>query len=116
MAWGKSRDPLAAFDKLLPQLDLIVADDKTNFELRGDLTPYKKTVGNGGLVVRDTPKVRTPNPKTFGDSRDARELDNFLWQMERYFDVIYTRDERAKVHSHYEPHKHDHPVVAKKAC
>ena len=33
----------------------------------------------------------------FDDKRDAKELDYFLWQMERYFEVISLTDEVAKV-------------------
>ncbi|RVW61018.1 hypothetical protein CK203_051399 [Vitis vinifera] len=38
-----------------------------------------------------------PKPHTFSDKRDAKELDNFLWHMERYFEAITLTDEGTKV-------------------
>ena len=32
-----------------------------------------------------TSKIRVPDPKTFGGDRDAKELENFVWDMEQYF-------------------------------
>ncbi|KAL6341830.1 hypothetical protein AAG906_038074 [Vitis piasezkii] len=34
---------------------------------------------------------------TFGGKRDAKELDNFLWHMERYFEAIALTNEATKV-------------------
>ncbi|RVW96754.1 hypothetical protein CK203_026062 [Vitis vinifera] len=34
---------------------------------------------------------------TFSGKRDAKELDNFLWHMERYFEAIALMDEATKV-------------------
>ncbi|KAL0302199.1 UNVERIFIED_CONTAM: hypothetical protein Sangu_3113700 [Sesamum angustifolium] len=31
--------------------------------------------------------VKVPNPKPFGGARSAKELENFLWNMETYFQV-----------------------------
>ena len=33
------------------------------------------------------PKVRVPEPKPFGGARNAKDLENFLWDMEQYFIV-----------------------------
>ena len=30
-------------------------------------------------------KVRMPAPKPFGGARNAKDLENFLWDMEQYF-------------------------------
>ena len=32
-------------------------------------------------------KVRVPEPKPFGGARNAKDLENFLWDMEQYFTV-----------------------------
>ncbi|KAL0358226.1 UNVERIFIED_CONTAM: hypothetical protein Scaly_1508300 [Sesamum calycinum] len=32
-------------------------------------------------------KVKVPDPKPFGGARSAKELENFLWDMETYFQV-----------------------------
>ena len=36
-------------------------------------------------------------PHGFSGKRDAKDLDNFLWHMERYFEAITLIDEVAKV-------------------
>ena len=41
--------------------------------------------------------MEVPNPQGFSGKRDAKELDNFLWHMERYFEAIALTDEVAKV-------------------
>ncbi|XP_070049418.1 uncharacterized protein [Nicotiana tomentosiformis] len=41
--------------------------------------------------------VKIPEPKAFGGARSARELENFLWDMEQYFHVIRVKDEKEKV-------------------
>ena len=35
--------------------------------------------------------VEVPKPQVFDGKKDAKELDNFLWQMERYFEAIIIR-------------------------
>ena len=41
--------------------------------------------------------MEVPKPHGFSGKRDAKELDNFLWHMERYFEVIALTDEATKV-------------------
>ena len=41
--------------------------------------------------------MEVPKPQGFSSKRDAKELDNFLWHMERYFEAITLIDEAAKV-------------------
>lgn len=66
-------------------------------EMRGDYLLLKKAVTSGSMGAVENPKIRTPDPKPFKGSRDARELDNFLWQMEQCFEAISLTDEKAKV-------------------
>ncbi|ERN20665.1 hypothetical protein AMTR_s00070p00177670 [Amborella trichopoda] len=66
-------------------------------EIRSALVLCKRAVSNGSIVAPKTLKVFTPDPKTFSESRDAWELYNFLWQMERGFEAISLRDEKAKL-------------------
>ncbi|MBA0700995.1 hypothetical protein Goari_022804 [Gossypium aridum] len=48
-------------------------------KLKGELTIYKATLGNGGLVaVAPKPNVDVPKPKKFKKIRSARDVDNFL--------------------------------------
>ena len=41
--------------------------------------------------------MEVPKPQRFSGKRNAKELDNFLWHMERYFEAIALIDEVTKV-------------------
>ncbi|RVW73948.1 hypothetical protein CK203_053159 [Vitis vinifera] len=45
---------------------------------------------------QEAPRVEVPKPHTFNGKRDAKELDNFLWHMECYFEAIALMDEATK--------------------
>ena len=64
-------------------------------EMKDDFRLMKRAMTTGGVTTGCTAKVRTPEPRT--GSRGARELENFLWQMEQYFEAISLEDEKAKV-------------------
>ncbi|RVW30898.1 hypothetical protein CK203_102805 [Vitis vinifera] len=59
--------------------------------------PYKVAVSARVMATQETYRVEVPKPQGFNAKRDAKELDNFLWHMERYFDAIALTDETAKV-------------------
>jgi hypothetical protein len=41
--------------------------------------------------------METPKPKAFTGARNAREIDNFLYQMERFFDATFQLDDQSKL-------------------
>lgn len=47
--------------------------------------------------IQEAPRVRTLDLKTYARARDARELNNILWQLEQYFETIGLKEEKAKV-------------------
>ncbi|RVW19712.1 Retrovirus-related Pol polyprotein from transposon 17.6 [Vitis vinifera] len=49
------------------------------------------------MATQEAPRVEVPKPHTFRGKRDAKELDNFLWHMECYFEAIALMDEATKV-------------------
>ena len=49
------------------------------------------------MATHEAPRVEVPKPHSFNGKRDAKELDNFLWHMERYFEAIALMDEATKV-------------------
>ncbi|KAK3029769.1 hypothetical protein RJ639_038891 [Escallonia herrerae] len=65
-------------------------------ETRQETTMCKRAIA-GGAIVTHSPRVDAPKPKEFGSKRDAKELDNFIWHMERYFEGASIMDEKAKV-------------------
>ncbi|WJZ92588.1 hypothetical protein VitviT2T_011574 [Vitis vinifera] len=49
------------------------------------------------MATQGASRVEVSKPQGFSGKRDAKELDNFLWHMERYFEAIVLTDEAAKV-------------------
>ncbi len=45
----------------------------------------ERAVSRGPEPQREyAPKVRVPEPQHFKDTQNEKEIDNFLWHMERY--------------------------------
>ena len=60
---------------------------------------YKTVVSVQVMATHETPRVEVPKPHMFNGKRDAKELDNFLWHKEMYFEAITLTDEATKVHT-----------------
>lgn len=55
-----------------------------------DIAVLKKAVLQGSLSGPEAPsKVRVPEPKGFNGNRNAKELENFLWDMEQFFKAAH---------------------------
>lgn len=69
---------------------------KARFEaLDGEMALVKRattnTIGTSeGVAVQ---KIKVPEPKPFQGTRNAKELENFLWDMEQYFKTVHIVDE-----------------------
>ncbi|RVX18884.1 hypothetical protein CK203_006867 [Vitis vinifera] len=70
--------------------------DARDEEIRQELAIYKTAVSARVMATHEAPRVEVPKPHTFSGKRDAKELDNFLWHMERYFEAIALTDEAIK--------------------
>ncbi|KAK3015918.1 hypothetical protein RJ639_007654 [Escallonia herrerae] len=81
------------FNSLQEQLDVVKVGVE---EIRQDAAMCKRAIA-GGAVVTPSPRVDTPKPKEFGSKRDAKELDNYIWHMEQYFEGASITDEKTKV-------------------
>ncbi|RVW16967.1 hypothetical protein CK203_070736 [Vitis vinifera] len=75
-------------------------------EVRQELAIYKAAVSARVMATQEASRVKVPKPHRFSGNRDAKELDNFLWHMERYFEAIALTDEAAKVCRYGERHLH----------
>ncbi|KZV35807.1 hypothetical protein F511_09508 [Dorcoceras hygrometricum] len=86
-------------DDRIAQLEGLVLSLQTCIEgMREDLNLCKRVTSNEGEgSYYRAPKVELPKPKGFGCKRDAKEVENFLWQMEVYFESLNMRDETTKV-------------------
>ena len=58
---------------------------------------YKVVVSAQVMTTQETYRVEVPKPQGFSGNQDAKELDNLLWHMERYFESITLTDEVTKV-------------------
>ncbi|KAJ4722993.1 Retrotransposon protein, putative, Ty3-gypsy subclass [Melia azedarach] len=54
--------------------------------IKGEVGLLKRVLGNPSTHAEMGPsKIKVPEPKGFSGSRNAKELENFLWDMEQYF-------------------------------
>ena len=51
------------------------------------------------MATHKAPRVEVPKLHKFNGRRDFKEINNFLWHMERYFEVITLIDEATKAHT-----------------
>lgn len=82
-----------------------------------ELELCKKAIVASGGVGASAPrkKVRTPEPKSYNGARDAREIDNFLWSMERYFDNESVEEGRKGARGYNVPYGYRNAMVEEKA-
>ncbi|KAE8701616.1 Detected protein of unknown function [Hibiscus syriacus] len=79
--------------------DMIQALRESIEGMREDVALCKRAVISGGAnITVSTPRVECPKPQGFNGARDAKEVENYLWQMEQYFEGIDLNDEAAKIH------------------
>ena len=58
-----------------------------------EISILKKVVTQSPSTVSGPPqKVRVPEPKGFRGARNAKELENFLWDMEQFFKAAHVPD------------------------
>ncbi|MBA0818271.1 hypothetical protein Gohar_021919, partial [Gossypium harknessii] len=80
--------------------DMVLAMKKEIEELKEELTIYKATLSNGMLSSRPKQQaIDVPKPKKFKGARSARDVDNFLWEIEQYFRVMGIEDDAIKVNT-----------------
>ncbi|KAL6321545.1 hypothetical protein AAG906_021740 [Vitis piasezkii] len=70
------------------QVQLVSHDEFMSFQ--------DKVMSMFASVESRAPRMEVPKPHTFSGKRDAKELDNFLWHMELYFEAIALTDEAIK--------------------
>ncbi|XP_022852267.1 uncharacterized protein LOC111373903 [Olea europaea var. sylvestris] len=77
----------------------IIPDLQDEMEaLRAQLWVLQRAVGNGYAPVPEYAcRLRIPKPCTYGEAHDAKEVENLLFDMERYFLTVSIEDEARKV-------------------
>ena len=89
---GKVLSKLASMESRIEALATRM--ESRDQEVRQELAIYKATVSARVMATQEASRVE---PHGFSGKRDAKELDNFLWHMERYFEAIALTDETTKV-------------------
>ena len=68
-------------------------------EVRTDMSVCKRAVANGVGISTPTPRVEVPNPTIFDGRREARVIDDFLWEVTRYLEAMGIKDDTTKIHT-----------------
>ena len=66
-------------------------------EVKGDWALCKEAALNKSQGPRETKALDSFKPKSFNGKREAKELDTFLWNMERYFKHLKLEDDESKI-------------------
>ncbi|GFY91651.1 hypothetical protein Acr_08g0000470 [Actinidia rufa] len=91
-SWKAQMDALK--DSLQAEIAAIKEEIK---EVKGDWSLCKMAVTQGTISSSHSPKVDIPRPKSYNGSRNARELDNFLWDLDQYFEATGIDEENKKI-------------------
>ncbi|XP_070045739.1 uncharacterized protein [Nicotiana tomentosiformis] len=75
-------DYAARYETTLAEMALVRKDEE---ELREEVVQLRRALQNNAPRNNDRTKMRIPEPKAYGGARSAKELENFLWDMEQYF-------------------------------
>ena len=96
--------PVVSHEEFMRVLDMLASLEsrvevltKHEEELRQKVAIYEAALSARVMATHEAPRVEVPKPHTFTGKRDAKELDNYLWHMERYFEAIALTDEATKV-------------------
>lgn len=63
-----------------------------NYDLDLKMTVLHKAIGNVESWVEGTCTVNILEPKPFHGSQSAKDLENFIWDIEWYFSTTYVTD------------------------
>ncbi|KAJ4729346.1 putative Gag-pol polyprotein [Melia azedarach] len=92
---------LAIHDRMFRDIRAYI--DRELATIKEDVALCKRAAASGVTTTRDASKVDVPKPKTYNGSRSAKDVDNFLWGIEQYIEVMGITDEQTKVRTatHY---------------
>ena len=88
---------MKALDILVSLESRVEVLTKHEEELRQKVAIYEAALSARVMATHEAPRVVVLKPHTFTEERDAKELDNYLWHMIRYFEAIALTDEATKV-------------------
>ncbi|KAK8335259.1 hypothetical protein V6Z12_A09G042300 [Gossypium hirsutum] len=95
---NSTTEKLAERDENLEEM--MLAMKKEIKELKGELTIYKAALTNGMSSSKSKQQAMdVPKPEKFKGTRSVRDVDNFLWEIEQYFQAIGIKDDAIKVNT-----------------
>ncbi|GKA97882.1 putative retrotransposon gag domain, aspartic peptidase domain protein [Tanacetum coccineum] len=65
--------------------------------LQANMALYKRSLASGGCNTNHGPKIDVPKPSSFVGKREARLVDDFLWEMEQYLEGVNVVDDAFKI-------------------
>ena len=96
--------PVVSHEEFMKVIDMLSSLEsrvevltKHEEELRQEVAIYKMALSARVMATHEAPRVEVPKPHSFSGNRDAKDLDNYLWHMERYFEAIGLNNEETKV-------------------
>ena len=98
------KDLEARFDKVRSDQTVMTDSMAAKVKLLEDEIAVLKRALNNPNTSEEGPmsKIKVPEPKQFNGSRNAKELENFLWDMEQYFKAARIPDrEQVSITSMY---------------
>ncbi|CAL9000751.1 unnamed protein product, partial [Prunus brigantina] len=68
-------------------------------DVKGDWALCKETVLNKTRTPKEPKVLDSFKPKSYNGKREAKELDTFLWNIERYFKYLKLEDDEPKINT-----------------
>nr|GFA05301.1 hypothetical protein [Tanacetum cinerariifolium] len=65
--------------------------------LQADMALCKRSLASSGGNTNHGPKIDVPKPSPFVGKREARAVDDFLWEMEQYLKGVNVVDDASKI-------------------
>ncbi|KAL4333573.1 hypothetical protein GQ457_07G007230 [Hibiscus cannabinus] len=96
---GSIKDHLMGeLSKLRDSLEKEVHNTKAQLEaLQADVALCKRAMVAGPSTTVETRRVEVPRPRTFGGSRNAQEVDNFLYGLDQYLGALGIVEDASKI-------------------
>nr|GEY59969.1 hypothetical protein [Tanacetum cinerariifolium] len=66
-------------------------------DLQADVALCKRSLASGGDNANHGPKLDVPKPSPFVGKREARAVDDFLWEIEQYLEGVNVMDDASKI-------------------
>ncbi|KAI5328460.1 hypothetical protein L3X38_027857 [Prunus dulcis] len=93
---GIKLDVQAKLDHFLAELTSLRFEMK---DVKGDSALCKEAVLNKTRTPKEPKVLDSFKPKSYNGKREAKELDTFLWNIERYFKYLKLEDDEPKINT-----------------